>query len=126
MEKLGKIRSDYYPMVNKIENELALYDKNRELNKQVDPKTLEFEYVKESSKTEYKDPVNVENVDAKKDKELAEKVKGLLPKVEDKKVEISTQTDDNSEATGTNIVKDEKEVAKIKKQLKGGKLNNEL
>ena len=110
MNKLGKIRDDFYPIVSKIENELSLYDANRDLNKKIEPQAQDFEYVKESSKTEYKDPVDVQKIDVKKDKELGEKVKGLLPKNEKKEdLKVATKEDEQDNTLPTSSEKVVKE-----------------
>ena len=64
---------------------MNLYKNNSNLNKEVDPNSLEYEFVNETTKTVYKNPVDVKDIDLSKDKKLKEKVQELLPVKEEVK-----------------------------------------
>ena len=91
LNNLGKLRETYYPVINTIENELFLYNSNQNLNTQVNPEELEYEYINETTKTEYKNPVDIKDIDLNKNKDLTEKVKDLLPKDENLNNSVNEQ-----------------------------------
>jgi outer membrane protein, adhesin transport system len=84
---LGDIKELYYPVVQKISKEQELYNENIKLNLEPEVKQPEYEYVNISSKTVYKDPVLLKDIDLSKNKELGAKIKDLLPVEADKKIE---------------------------------------
>uniref|UniRef100_UPI004047D6CB TolC family protein n=1 Tax=Aliarcobacter sp. TaxID=2321116 RepID=UPI004047D6CB len=88
---LGDVKDRYYPVIQKITNEQNLYNQNINLNLLPISKEPEYEYVNISSKTVYKDPVSLKDIDLSKNKALESKVKDLLPlknNAEEEKVEL--------------------------------------
>ncbi|APW66192.1 hypothetical protein LPB137_10200 [Poseidonibacter parvus] len=78
---LGDIKNNFYPVIQKISKEQALYNANIDLNTEVKEKEPEYEYIKVSSNTVYKDPVSLKNVDISNDKNLKGLVDSLFSKV---------------------------------------------
>lgn len=97
LNNLGRLRETYYPVINTIENELLLYNGNLNLNTQVNPQELEYEYINETIKTEYKNPIDIKDIDLNKDKELTQKVKDLLPKDENITNDLNEENNSSEE-----------------------------
>ena len=78
---LGDITKEYYPVIQKISKEQANYNSNIDLNIEKEKEKPEYEYINVSSKTVYKDPVSLKDVDVSKDKDLKGLVESLFSKV---------------------------------------------
>lgn len=60
IEELNKIGASYYPVIQKVSKEQELYNLNIVQNTNEPKKELEFEYINETSKIEYKESIQEE------------------------------------------------------------------
>ena len=65
IEELNKIGAPYYPVIQKVSKEQELYNLNIIQNTNEPKKEPEFEYINETSKIEYKEPIQKETVKEK-------------------------------------------------------------
>jgi outer membrane protein, adhesin transport system len=118
LDNLGEIKTKYYPIIQKISKEQATYTLNLDLNLDEKEQEPNYEYINVSSKTVYKEPVSLKDIDLSKNKALKSKVENLLtPEVNNEaksviKQEVIETLEKPAELENKDFLKQQNEVIK--------------